>query len=103
MAAPSAGRVKSLTAKWGATIRARIERRKSYPSAAGRASGSVGLALRVGRDGALVSASVNRSSGHAALDAAALAAVRRAGRFAPAPEGLTQPSYAFSLAVEFAR
>jgi len=99
----SAGTAKSLLSKWGATIRTRIERRKSYPTAAGRASGSVGLALRVGRDGTLQAASVNRSSGHAALDAAALAAVRKAGKFPAAPPDLTQPSYAFSVAVTFRR
>jgi len=99
----SVGTTKSLLSKWGATIRTRIERRKSYPTAAGRASGSVGLALRVGRDGTLQAASVHRSSGHAALDAAALAAVQRAGKFPAAPPDLTQPSYAFSIAVTFRR
>ncbi|WP_444453655.1 energy transducer TonB family protein [Rhodobacter capsulatus] len=99
----SAGTTKSLLSKWGATIRTRIERRKSYPSAAGRASGSVGLALRVGRDGTLQAASVNRSSGHAALDAAALAAVRKAGKFPAAPTELTKSSYTFSVAVKFSR
>ena len=99
----SAGTAKSLLTKWGATIRTRIERRKSYPTAADRASGSVGLALRVSRDGTLVAASVNRSSGNAALDAAALAAVRKAGKFPAAPPDLTKPSYAFSIAVQFTR
>lgn len=99
----AAGTVKSQLAKWGATIRTRIERRKSYPAAAGRASGSVGLALRVGRDGALLSAAVNRSSGHPALDAAALAAVQKAGRFPAAPAELAKPSYAFSISVKFSR
>ena len=99
----SAGTAKSLLSKWGATIRSRIERRKSYPTAAGRASGAVGLALRVGRDGTLQAASVNRSSGNAALDAAALAAVKKAGKFPAAPPELTKPSYAFSVAVTFRR
>ena len=99
----SAGTTKSLLSKWGATIRTRIERRKSYPTAAGRASGSVGLALRVASDGTLQAASVNRSSGNAALDAAALAAVRKAGKFPAAPTELTKPSYAFSIAVKFSR
>ena len=99
----SAGTAKSQLSKWGASIRSRIERRKSYPTAAGRASGSVGLALRVGRDGTLQSASINRSSGNAALDAAALAAVRKAGKFPAAPTELTKPSYAFSISVTFRR
>ncbi|KQB14068.1 TonB family protein [Rhodobacter capsulatus] len=99
----SAGTAKSLLSKWGATIRTRIERRKSYPAAAGRAAGSVGLALRVSRDGGLISAAVNRSSGHPALDAAALAAVQKAGRFPAAPAELAKPSYAFSISVKFSR
>lgn len=101
--APSAGTAKNLLAQWGATIRARIERRKSYPSAAGRASGSVSLSLTVGASGQLLGASVSRSSGNAALDAAALGAVRKAGPFPAAPQGLGKASYSFSLALKFSR
>lgn len=99
----SSGTAKSLLSKWGATIRTRIERRKSYPAAAGRASGTVGLALSISRDGALLAASVGRSSGNAALDAAALAAVRKAGKFPAAPQGLDKASYSFSVAIRFSR
>ncbi len=99
----SAGRTKSLIGKWGATIRARIERRKSYPAAAGRAEGAVGLALTVARSGQLMASSVARSSGNAALDAAALAALRKAGKFPAAPAGLDQPSYSFTVTVTFSR
>lgn len=101
--APSAGTAKNLLAQWGATIRARIERRKSYPAAAGRASGSVSLSLTVGASGHLLGASVSRSSGNAALDAAALGAVRKAGPFPAAPQGLGKASYSFSLALKFSR
>ena len=97
------GRAKSRLSEWGATIRSRIERRKSYPGAAGGASGPVGLSLTVSREGALIAAAVGRSSGNAALDAAALAAVRRAGGFPAAPQGLTKPSYAFTLTINFSR
>lgn len=99
----STGGAETALAKWGATIRARVERRKSYPSAAGRAAGAVGLALTISRAGALQNASVAHSSGHPALDAAALAAVRKAGSFPPAPKGLERPSYAFSLSIKFSR
>ncbi|AOZ68710.1 hypothetical protein LPB142_04755 [Rhodobacter xanthinilyticus] len=92
-----------LRARWGATIRARIEARKRYPSAAGRAQGRVTVALSVSRSGALGGVAVARSSGHAALDQAALEAVRRAGRFPAAPAGLTRASYDFSLTIQFAR
>lgn len=90
-------------ASWGAAIRAKVERRKSYPPAAGRASGRVLLSLSVSRTGALQSVSVATSSGHPALDAAALRAVRAAGRFAAAPKGLDAASYSFTLPISFSR
>lgn len=97
------GKVANLRAKWGATIRARIERAKRYPSAAGRVGGKVTVRLSVTRGGDLSSVALATSSGNAALDAAALEAVRRAGRFPAAPKGLTDPAYAFSLTIRFSR
>lgn len=87
-------------AEWGAAIRARIERRKAYPAAAGGAAGKVTLRLVVGADGRLVSVTVAQSSGMAALDRAALSAVKAAGRFPKAPKGQGQTS--FSLPITFA-
>ncbi len=87
-------------AEWGASIRARIERRKSYPADAGGATGKVTLRLVVGADGRLASVAVTKSSGVAALDRAALGAVRAAGRFPKAPRGLAESS--FSLPISFA-
>ncbi|PTV97574.1 protein TonB [Rhodobacter aestuarii] len=97
------GQEQSLLRQWGAELRARIERRKSYPKAAGRASGRVVVQVTVGRDGRLIAAQVARSSGHAALDTAALSAVKRAGRFPAAPKGLSKPSYGFAVPISFAR
>lgn len=102
-AALSAGREQDLRAEWGASIRARIERRKSYPAAAGRVSGAVGVRIVVGRDGRLGGVSLAKSSGNAALDQAALQAVQRAGRFPAAPKGLGAPSYSFTLTMRFSR
>ncbi len=102
-AALSAGREQDLRAEWGASIRARIERRKSYPSAAGRASGAVGVRIVVGRDGRFGGVSLTTSSGNAALDQAALQAVQRAGRFPAAPKGLGNASYSFTLTMRFSR
>lgn len=99
----SKAKEQDLRARWGATIRARIEARKRYPAAAGRAQGRVTVALSVARTGALGGVSVARSSGNAALDQAALEAVRRAGRFPAAPAGLARASYDFSLTIQFAR
>ncbi|MGR3462924.1 MAG: TonB family protein [Roseovarius sp.] len=96
-----ANRQRSLAAEWGATLRARIERRKRYPSAARGISGTVTVRIDVRRDGALRGVAVARSSGHAALDQAALRAVKAASRFPTAPGGLRQSSYTFTLKMRF--
>jgi len=102
-ATASPARARSLIAEWGGTIRARIERAKRPPSGAGRGRGVTTVRLTVTRAGQLASASVARSSGNPALDQAALSAVRRAGRFPPAPAGLSDPTYRFAVEIQFAR
>ncbi|WP_111734532.1 energy transducer TonB family protein [Roseovarius amoyensis] len=97
----SASQRSSLTARWGAELRRRVEARKRYPRDGRRASGTVTVRMTVNRGGGLVSASVARGSGNAALDRAALSAVRAAGRFPPAPTGLTEASYTFTLPMRF--
>ena len=49
------------------------------------------ITFSVGRAGNLLSASLAASSGHAGLDAAALAKVRRAAPFPPVPDGAQAP------------
>jgi len=88
-------------ARWGAKIRRSIERGKRYPRGA-RGSGTVTVQLSVSRGGALQSVRVVASSGVAALDGAAVAAVRRA-RLPAAPEGLSVRGYRFNLPVAFRR
>lgn len=97
----SADRRASLAARWGAEVRRRVERRKRYPGTARRATGTAQVRITLGRDGGLHGVAVVRSSGNAALDAAAMQAVRAAGRFPPAPKGLTKPSYSFTLPMRF--
>ncbi|WP_102224434.1 energy transducer TonB [Acidimangrovimonas sediminis] len=99
----SAGQERSLRAQWGAAIRARIERAKRYPSAAGWASGSATVQLSIARNGQLAGVRLIRSSGNPALDQAAVEAVQRAGHFPNAPDGLTDRAYAFSLTIRFSR
>ncbi len=99
----SPGRERDLRAEWGAVIRARIERRKAYPPAAGSARGRVVVQLTVTSAGALRGVSVVKSSGVAAFDAAAVQAVRAAGRFPVAPKELTARNYTFTLPMSFAR
>lgn len=99
----SAAAEADLTASWGASIRARIERKKTYPRDGAGAKGRVTLRLVVQRNGALAAVSVAGSSGHPALDAAALKAVRAVGKFPPAPKGLGKADYSFTLPVSFQR
>ncbi|PZR00117.1 MAG: energy transducer TonB [Cereibacter sphaeroides] len=99
----SAGQMRDLKATWGAAIRKRVERRKSYPSGAGNASGTATVRIVVSRGGGLSSVSLSRSSGNPALDDAAVRAVRSAGSFPAAPTGLTDASYTFSLPINFSR
>lgn len=67
------------------------------------AAGTAKLSLQVARDGQLQNLSLMQSSGDGAIDAAALHAVKRAGRFAKAPQGLDADAYAFSLSLTFKR
>lgn len=99
----SKAKAKSLKAEWGASIRSKIERRKTYPKAAKGASGTVTVRLTVSASGALKSVTVNSSSGNAALDAAAVKAVKAAGRFPAAPKGLADGSHGFTLPMTFQR
>ena len=100
VAAASPGQIDRLKAKWGAEIRQRVQRRTR---AARGMSGEVAMLLVVDRSGALISVGVARSSGNPRLDAMALRAVRAAGRFPPAPAGLTDASYSLSLPISFVR
>ncbi|MFV0332583.1 MAG: energy transducer TonB [Tropicimonas sp.] len=96
----SAAQTASLRKTWGAKIRNRIERAKRYPAGRRQAARAT-VALEVTRDGRLAGASLARSSGIAAFDQAALQAVRRAGRFPAAPNGLTAASYSFTVTISF--
>lgn len=96
----TAARAHALQAKWGAAIYAKVQRNIRYPRSLA-AAGTTKLTLRVARNGTLQNLKLMRSSGNKALDAAALRAVKRAGRFAKAPQGLDAEVYAFSLSLTF--
>ena len=98
----SPAQANALRARWGADIYAAVRRNMAYPRGS-RDTGTTKLALTVARNGRLQGAQVVGSSGSAVLDRAALRAVKRAGRFSQAPEGLTQASYSFRLALTFTR
>jgi len=75
-------------AEFGALVIAELNRRKFFPAAAraAQASGSVGVAFTIGPAGRVVSQSIVRSSGNAALDDAART-ILSALRTPPPPGG----------------
>jgi protein TonB len=97
-----AARTNALRAQWGAAIYAKVQRNLNAPRGS-PAEGTAKLALRVASNGSLQGLSLTRSSGSADLDRAALAAIKRAGRFAKAPQGLGGDSHDFSLSLTFTR
>lgn len=92
----------SLMADWARQLVTRIEEHKRYPVAAGDARGVVSLQIALDAGGRLLSVAVAQGSGSAALDLAALQAVRAAAPFSHAPEGLSANRYDFRLQVRYA-
>ncbi|SPF78367.1 TonB family protein [Pseudoprimorskyibacter insulae] len=98
---PSKAERQNAMAKWGGQIRSRIARAQRYPGGT-RAQGTVKLRITVSRGGKLMAATITGSSGDAALDKAALKAVR-AARLPAAPKALNNASYDFNLPLKFSR
>ncbi|PWG17254.1 energy transducer TonB family protein [Salibaculum griseiflavum] len=88
-----------LMAQWGSGVQRAIERRKRYPRGT-RASGTVRLRLTLNGAGQLTGIGLAASSGHTALDQAAMAAVR-AARYPAAPEPLGPGPHAFTVPLSF--
>lgn len=88
-------------ASFHAEVLARIERARRYPPAARarREEGTAQVAFTLSRDGRVLSAAVERSSGSSVLDREALATVRRAA-LPDVPAELPAP-LKLSVAVEF--
>ena len=99
-AATQSAQTSALQAQWGARIQRKVHRNLFYPRGA-NGSGTARVALTVDRTGRLQSLQLIRSSGVAAFDEAALRAVQRAGRFPRAPSELSQPSYRFTMGLNF--
>lgn len=86
----------TLLAQWGGAVRGAVQRQLR---GAGRLRGTVEVQITVQSSGTLTGVALRRSSGHAALDNAALDAARRA-RIPPAPEGLGG-THRFNLPLSF--
>lgn len=83
---------------YAARIRARVAGNRPKGRGFG---GRVVVAFGVTAGGGLAFVSVRRSSGNAAIDAAALQAVRRSSPFPPPPPGTPQSRLSFSVPFEF--
>jgi protein TonB len=81
---------------YGAIIAAALNRHKFYPSGAHGETGSVGVSFTVGASGHIVSHSIDRSSGSAALDGA-VHAMMAATHASPPPGG----SFPGSIVIHF--
>lgn len=79
----------------------RLARATRYPPAAraNRLSGKVLVGFTIVPNGGITGLQVKKTSGHAVLDAAALAAVRRAAPFPPLPQGRRQ--WLFAVPITF--
>ena len=79
-------------AQWKDRLAAHLERRKRYPSAARsrRAEGTAQVRFTVDGGGSVLSATLVRSSGDAALDAEAVALLQRASPLPKPPDGTTR-------------
>lgn len=100
-AAASAARAENLRASWRAAVQARVARSISYPREAGRAEFVVGITFSVALNGRVSGVALSRSSGNAALDAAALRVARAVRRLPAAPAGLSDGAYTFDTPLTF--
>jgi protein TonB len=63
--------------------------------------GKVRVTIQINRSGQPQQIQVTQSSGHALLDEAAIAAIRRAAPFLPYPESITNPTARLTVRVGF--
>jgi len=97
---PSKTQLAQAQQEWGARITRALRRAHRRPQ--GNASGTVALRIAISPAGRVQGAAITSSSGDAALDQAALAAVQRA-RFPKAPKSLTNSVYRFSQRLTVSR
>ncbi len=87
------------------SVRARINRHKSYPPKAAKdgIEGTVTVSFLLDRRGALLAKEIVAGSGHPVLDEAALAAIRDSSPFPPFPEGLSRETLLLKLPINYRR
>lgn len=87
--------------KYPGLVQAKVTRAAKYPSKAKGDDGEALVSFTVGASGTVMKVALARSSGNAALDNAALAAVDRAAPFPPIPEAAGRSSWSFTVPVYF--
>ena len=99
----SAGGAAGAEADYGAIVLAWLERHKEYPGRAQqrRQEGVVLLFIAVGREGGVLEARIERSSGYDLLDRAALDMVARAAPLPPVPDDMPQERVEMVVPVQF--
>jgi len=102
-AAPRAGRSGTALSSWQSVLAAHLDRHKRYPAAARDAgiTGSILLVIAIDRSGNVLSATVGRSSGFAALDGEGTALAYRASPVPPPPSDIGGSRITLSVPVRF--
>ncbi len=90
-----------LKAAWQKRLVAHLDRSKRYPAGGAQRDAQVIVAFTLDRMGHVVSASVSRSSGQPAFDAAALAMLRRADPVPAPPPLVADDGLSFTVPVVF--
>nr|WP_285817026.1 energy transducer TonB [Janthinobacterium kumbetense] len=99
---PAPQELRSGVSSWEGKVLARMKRFRRYPTAsrAKQEQGVVYLRCRIDRDGQVLAAAIERSSGSAALDQAALDTLQRAAPLPRIPKERPDP-LELSIPVEF--
>jgi periplasmic protein TonB len=105
-AAPNQGQISASAnamPSWKGQIVAAIERSKRYPSEAEarREQGTPSVSFSIDRQGKLLSSRLASASGTAALDDEALATIKRAQPFPPAPADIIGTRFDFTVPIRF--
>ena len=87
--------------KYPGLVQAKVTRSAKYPAKAKGDDGEALVSFTLNAGGKVVKVALARSSGNAALDGAALAAVDRAAPFPPIPEAAGRSTWSFTVPLYF--
>jgi protein TonB len=92
-----------LERQYKTALRAAIAQERRYPRLSRRLGqeGVVAVRFEVLRDGRIEAVGIAEGSGHAPLDAAAVAAVERVGQFEPIPEPIARERWALVVPLDY--